>query len=112
MVAAGTVPAGPEGRSIDDSVLAAVADRRALLVLDNCEHLGAGVAPFAERLLALHDAFLSDQHIAALPLSSGRTCAATVSSTSSDPDQIPSGRGHGATTSVNPSSPARPVKSR
>ena len=41
-----------QGRSIDDSVLAALADRRALLVLDNCEHLGAGVAPFAERLLA------------------------------------------------------------
>lgn len=41
-----------QGRSIDDSVLAALADRRALLVLDNCEHLGAGVAPFIERLLA------------------------------------------------------------
>jgi predicted ATPase/DNA-binding CsgD family transcriptional regulator len=40
------------GRSIDDSVLAALADRRALLVLDNCEHLPAGVAPFVERLLA------------------------------------------------------------
>lgn len=41
-----------QGRSIDDSVLAALADRRALLVLDNCEHLSEGVAPFAERLLA------------------------------------------------------------
>src|ERR1700730_9937526 len=41
-----------QGRSIDDSVLAALADRRALLVLDNCEHLGEGVAPFVERLLA------------------------------------------------------------
>jgi predicted ATPase/DNA-binding CsgD family transcriptional regulator len=41
-----------QGRSIDDSVLAALADRRALLVLDNCEHLSAGVAPFVERLLA------------------------------------------------------------
>jgi predicted ATPase/DNA-binding CsgD family transcriptional regulator len=41
-----------QGRSIDDSVLAALADRRALLVLDNCEHLFEGVAPFAERLLA------------------------------------------------------------
>ena len=41
-----------QGRSIDDSVLAAMADRRVLLVLDNCEHLGAGVAPFLERLLA------------------------------------------------------------
>jgi predicted ATPase/DNA-binding CsgD family transcriptional regulator len=41
-----------QGRSIDDSVLAALADRRALLVLDNCEHLSNGVAPFVERLLA------------------------------------------------------------
>ena len=41
-----------QGRSIDDSVLAALADRHALLVLDNCEHLSGGVAPFVERLLA------------------------------------------------------------
>jgi predicted ATPase/DNA-binding CsgD family transcriptional regulator len=41
-----------QGRSIDDSVLEALADRRALLVLDNCEHLSDGVAPFVERLLA------------------------------------------------------------
>src|SRR5215470_10708891 len=41
-----------QGRSIGDSVLAALADRRALLVLDNCEHLTGGVAPFVERLLA------------------------------------------------------------
>jgi predicted ATPase/DNA-binding CsgD family transcriptional regulator len=41
-----------QGRSIDDSVPAALADRRALLVLDNCEHLADGVAPFVERLLA------------------------------------------------------------
>jgi predicted ATPase/DNA-binding CsgD family transcriptional regulator len=41
-----------QGRSIDDSVLAALVDRRALLVLDNCEHLSDGVAPFLERLLA------------------------------------------------------------
>jgi predicted ATPase/DNA-binding CsgD family transcriptional regulator len=41
-----------QGRSIDDSVLAALADRHALLVLDNCEHLASGVAPFVERLLA------------------------------------------------------------
>ena len=41
-----------QGRSIDDSVLAALADRRVLLVLDNCEHLADGVAPFVERLLA------------------------------------------------------------
>jgi predicted ATPase/DNA-binding CsgD family transcriptional regulator len=41
-----------QGRSIDDSVLAGLADRHALLVLDNCEHLSAGVAPLVERLLA------------------------------------------------------------
>jgi predicted ATPase/DNA-binding CsgD family transcriptional regulator len=41
-----------QGRGIDDSVLAALANRRALLVLDNCEHLSGGVAPFAQRLLA------------------------------------------------------------
>jgi predicted ATPase/DNA-binding CsgD family transcriptional regulator len=41
-----------QGRGIDDSVLAALADRRTLLVLDNCEHLSGGVAPFVERLLA------------------------------------------------------------
>jgi predicted ATPase/DNA-binding CsgD family transcriptional regulator len=41
-----------QGHTIEDSVLAALADRRALLVLDNCEHLSGGVAPFAERLLA------------------------------------------------------------
>ncbi len=41
-----------QGRGIDDSVVAALADRRALLVLDNCEHLSDGVAPFVERLLA------------------------------------------------------------
>jgi predicted ATPase len=32
--------------------VAALADRHALLVLDNCEHLRDGVAPFVERLLA------------------------------------------------------------
>jgi len=41
-----------QGRSLDDSVLAALADRHALLVLDNCEHLREGAAPFVERLLA------------------------------------------------------------
>lgn len=41
-----------QGRSLDDSVLAALADREVLLVLDNCEHLREGVAPFVERLLA------------------------------------------------------------
>ncbi|MFC9915597.1 ATP-binding protein [Streptomyces sp. NPDC127197] len=39
------------GRGIDDAVLAALADRRALLVLDNCEQVRDGVAPFLERLL-------------------------------------------------------------
>ncbi|MET9506732.1 LuxR C-terminal-related transcriptional regulator [Streptomyces sp. NPDC006622] len=39
------------GRSVDEAVLAALADRQALLVLDNCEHLRDGVAPFLERLL-------------------------------------------------------------
>ncbi|MFG1750243.1 ATP-binding protein [Streptosporangium sandarakinum] len=40
------------GRGIDDAVPAALADRRALLVLDNCEQVRDGVAPFLERLLA------------------------------------------------------------
>lgn len=40
------------GRGADESVLAALADRRTLLVLDNCEHVLAGVGPFVERLLA------------------------------------------------------------
>ncbi|HEU4348863.1 MAG TPA: LuxR C-terminal-related transcriptional regulator, partial [Actinoplanes sp.] len=40
------------GRSIDDAVLAALAEREALLVLDNCEQVRDGVAPFLERLLA------------------------------------------------------------
>lgn len=40
------------GRGIDESVLAALADRHALLVLDNCEQVRDGVAPFLERLLA------------------------------------------------------------
>ena len=41
-----------QGRSLDESVVAALADRHALLVLDNCEHVRDGVAPFVERLLA------------------------------------------------------------
>jgi predicted ATPase/DNA-binding CsgD family transcriptional regulator len=41
-----------QGRSIDESVVASLADRHALLVLDNCEHLSERVAPFVERLLA------------------------------------------------------------
>ncbi|GIG09507.1 ATP-binding protein [Catellatospora coxensis] len=40
------------GRAMDESVYAALADRQALLVLDNCEHVRDGVAPFLERLLA------------------------------------------------------------
>ena len=40
------------GRSMDEAVLAALADRQALLVLDNCEHVRDGAAPFLERLLA------------------------------------------------------------
>ncbi|MGW5154087.1 ATP-binding protein [Nonomuraea wenchangensis] len=40
------------GRDMTESVLAALADRHALLVLDNCEHLAAGVTLFLERLLA------------------------------------------------------------
>ncbi|MFC9996579.1 ATP-binding protein [Nocardia sp. NPDC127526] len=40
------------GRSIDDSVLTVLAGRHTLLVLDNCEHLREGLAPFIERLLA------------------------------------------------------------
>jgi predicted ATPase/DNA-binding CsgD family transcriptional regulator len=39
------------GRGIDDAVVAALADREALLVLDNCEQVRDGVAPFVERLL-------------------------------------------------------------
>lgn len=41
-----------QGRSLDDSVLAALGERRVLLVLDNCEHVRDGAAPFIERLLA------------------------------------------------------------
>ncbi|MFE2527303.1 ATP-binding protein [Streptomyces sp. NPDC059382] len=40
------------GRGIDDALVAALADRQALLVLDNCEQVHEGVAPFLERLLA------------------------------------------------------------
>ncbi|WP_433445070.1 ATP-binding protein [Nonomuraea sp. CA-141351] len=40
------------GRDMTESVLAALADRHALLVLDNCEHVVDGVALFLERLLA------------------------------------------------------------
>jgi predicted ATPase/DNA-binding CsgD family transcriptional regulator len=41
-----------QSRGLDESVVAALADRHALLVLDNCEHVRDGVAPFVERLLA------------------------------------------------------------
>ncbi|MFE7565262.1 ATP-binding protein, partial [Kitasatospora sp. NPDC057500] len=39
------------GRGHDEAVSAALADHRALLVLDNCEQVRDGVAPFLERLL-------------------------------------------------------------
>ncbi|MEU0493139.1 LuxR C-terminal-related transcriptional regulator [Nocardiopsis sp. NPDC006139] len=39
------------GGDFDEAVSQALADRRALLVLDNCEHVREGVAPFLERLL-------------------------------------------------------------
>lgn len=38
-------------RGMDESVVAALADWHALLVLDNCEQVRDGVAPFLERLL-------------------------------------------------------------
>jgi len=40
------------GHGVDESVIAALADRHALLVLDNCEQVRDGVAPLVERLLA------------------------------------------------------------
>ncbi|WP_440087523.1 ATP-binding protein [Streptosporangium sp. LJ11] len=40
------------GRGMTESVVAALADRHALLVVDNCEHVVDGVALFFERLLA------------------------------------------------------------
>jgi len=40
------------GRGMAESVLAALADRQALLVLDNCEQVRDGVARYTERLLA------------------------------------------------------------
>ncbi|WP_261808480.1 LuxR C-terminal-related transcriptional regulator [Nonomuraea sp. C10] len=50
---AGAVGLGEEpGRDLTESVAAALADRHALLVLDNCEHVLDGVALFTERLLA------------------------------------------------------------
>ncbi|MEU4405789.1 LuxR C-terminal-related transcriptional regulator [Streptosporangium sp. NPDC023963] len=40
------------GRDLTESVVTALADRQALLVFDNCEHVVDGVALFLERLLA------------------------------------------------------------
>ncbi|MER5728275.1 LuxR C-terminal-related transcriptional regulator [Streptomyces sp. NPDC002138] len=40
------------GHDLTESVVAALTDRQALLVFDNCEHLVDGVALFLERLLA------------------------------------------------------------
>ncbi|MGW6393415.1 ATP-binding protein [Streptomyces sp. NPDC055103] len=40
------------GRGVDATLFAALADRQALLVWDNCEQIRDGVAPFLERLLA------------------------------------------------------------
>ncbi|MFE5522279.1 ATP-binding protein [Streptomyces virginiae] len=40
------------GHDMAESVAAALADRNTLLVLDNCEHVVEGAAPFLERLLA------------------------------------------------------------
>jgi DNA-binding CsgD family transcriptional regulator len=40
------------GRSAEETVLAWLGDREALLVLDNCEHLVDGVVVLAERVLA------------------------------------------------------------
>jgi predicted ATPase len=41
-----------QSSGMDESVVTALADRQALLVLDNCEHVRDGVAPLLERLLA------------------------------------------------------------
>ena len=41
----------PQRRTVEDMVIAHLAGREALLVLDNCEHLVAGVGVFVERLL-------------------------------------------------------------
>ncbi len=50
---AGALGLGEEhGRSAEDTVLGWGTDRRALLVLDNCEHLLDGVVVLVERLLA------------------------------------------------------------
>jgi predicted ATPase/DNA-binding CsgD family transcriptional regulator len=41
----------PQRRTVEDMVIAHLAGREALLVLDNCEHLVAGVGLFVERVL-------------------------------------------------------------
>jgi predicted ATPase/DNA-binding CsgD family transcriptional regulator len=41
----------PQGRSVEDAVIAHLADREALLVLDNCEHVADATAVFVERVL-------------------------------------------------------------
>ncbi|WP_212013756.1 ATP-binding protein [Catenulispora pinistramenti] len=49
---AGALGVGEQpGRALPESVAATLDDRRALLVLDNCEQVRDGVAPFLERLL-------------------------------------------------------------
>lgn len=50
-VAAGIGIGEQQSHGIDESVVAALTDRHALLVLDNCEHVRDGVAPLLERLL-------------------------------------------------------------
>lgn len=50
VAAAGHVGEQP-GRGLAEALTAALAGREALLVLDNCEHVREGVAPFLERLL-------------------------------------------------------------
>lgn len=50
-VAAALDVAEPPGRSLAEAVADRLGDRRALLVLDNCEHVVEAVAAFAERLL-------------------------------------------------------------
>ncbi|WP_157530172.1 ATP-binding protein [Microtetraspora niveoalba] len=50
---AGSLGLGEQpGRDMTESVVAALADRHALLVLDNCEHVVDGVALLLERVLA------------------------------------------------------------
>ncbi|MEU2632776.1 ATPase, partial [Kitasatospora sp. NPDC007106] len=51
-VAAALGVAEQPGGTLDDALPAALADRQVLLVLDNCEQVRDGVAPFLERLLA------------------------------------------------------------